>query len=420
LPPALAQIPIHVNQAPVISVSADTIITLPANGTLSGEVVDLGLADPNGAVTRTWAQVSGPDEVIFADARAVTTTARFTQSGVYVVKLTVETGGDGYHLQNEGEVTVVANQSPEGDGGVDQTITLPALVELEGTVNFIDYRSPYTQARFSQSGIYVLRLEAQDYADSVPVSDDVTIEVKPSPRVIEGLQTLFTFTETQGACVHDVAGSGAPVDLVLEDPSGSPEPITWLNPGLRLNTPVILKAAAATQLIRKIKDTNEITIEAWVKRAATVLEDQQPGRIVTMSVDPSRRNFTLGQTSNEKFQIRLRTTLTNDNGINLRNTQQSIVQTVETPPNLCHLVFTREADGDIRFYLNGADPLGSERSKLGGTFHNWGPASDYRLAVGNELTNNRPWLGEVFLIAIYNRALSANEVQQNFGAGFGF
>jgi hypothetical protein len=42
------------------------------------------------------------------------------------------------------------------------------------------------------------------------------------------------------------------------------------------------------------------------------------------------------------------------------------------------------------------------------------------LAIGNELTNNRPWLGEVFLIAIYNRALSATEVQQNFGAGFGF
>jgi hypothetical protein len=50
------------------------------------------------------------------------------------VKLTVETGGDGYHLQSEGEVTVVANQPPEVDGGVDQTITLPALVELEGTV----------------------------------------------------------------------------------------------------------------------------------------------------------------------------------------------------------------------------------------------------------------------------------------------
>jgi hypothetical protein len=361
------------------------------------------------------------------------------------VKLTVETGGDGYHLQSEGEVTVVANQPPEVDGGVDQTITLPALVELEGTVtddglpdppgvvttrwskvsgpgtvNFIDYSSPYTQARFSQSGIYVLRLEAQDHADVVPVSDDVTIEVKPSPRVIEGLQTLFTCTETQGACVHDVAGSGAPVDLVLENPSGSPEPITWLNPGLRLNTPVILKAAAATQLIRKIKDTNEITIEMWVKRAATVLGDQQPGRIVTMSVDPSRRNFTLGQTSNEEFQIRLRTTLTDANGVNLRNIQQSIVQIVETPLDLCHLVFTREADGDIRFYLNGADPFGAKRSKLGSTFHKWGPASDYRLAIGNELTNNRPWLGEVFLIAIYNRALSANEVQQNFGAGVGF
>jgi hypothetical protein len=51
LPPALAQVTIHVNQVPVISASADTIVTLPPNGTLSGEVVYLGLADPNGAVT---------------------------------------------------------------------------------------------------------------------------------------------------------------------------------------------------------------------------------------------------------------------------------------------------------------------------------------------------------------------------------
>jgi hypothetical protein len=54
------------------------------------------------------------------------------------------------------------------------------------------------------------------------------------------------------------------------------------------------------------------------------LGDQQPGRIVTMSVDPSRRNFTLGQTSNEEFQIRLRTTLTDANGVNLLNIHQSI------------------------------------------------------------------------------------------------
>jgi hypothetical protein len=43
---------------------------------------------------------------------------------------------------------------------------------------------------------------------------------------------------------------------------------------------------------------------------------------------------------------------------------------VETPPDLCHRVFTRQADGDMRFYLNGADPPDSERFKLGGTFHN--------------------------------------------------
>ena len=77
-------------------------------------------------------------------------------------------------------------------------------------------------------------------------------------------------------------------------------------------------------------------------------------------------------------------------------------------------------DGAMRFYLNGVDPLGVRRPNLGGSLGNWGPASNYRLAVGNELTQNRPWRGEVYLIAIYDRALNAADVQRNFGAGFMF
>jgi hypothetical protein len=440
LPPALAQVTIHVNQPPVIRASANALITLPTEATLTGEEIDLGLADPNGTVTRTWTKVSGPGEVIFADARALTTTGRFAQSGVYVVKLTVETSGQGFHLTSEAELTIVANSAPVVDAGQDQTLKLPAPAELEGTVTddglpdppgvvttrwstvsgpgsvtFTDNRSLYTQARFSQSGTYVLRLEAQDHSAAVPVHDDITIEVQPSPRVIDGLQTLFTFAEGQGTRVHDLAGTGSPVDLILENPHNNPQPITWLNPGLRFNAPVILKtAAAATQLVQQLKAANEITIEAWVKRAAAVSPDQQPGRIVTLSVDTNRRNFTLGQTSDDKFQIRLRTTLTDDNGSRLLDTQQSIVQEVPAVPDLYHLAFTRKANGQMRFYLNGTDPSGANRPKLGGTFDNW---DGYRLAIGNELTNDRPWLGEIYLVAIYSRALSRAEVQQNFKAG---
>ena len=41
---------------------------------------------------------------------------------------------------------------------------------------------------------------------------------------------------------------------------------------------------------------------------------------------------------------------------------------------------------------------------------------DEVLALANELTEDRPWLGEFYLVAIYDRALSQDEVSRNFNA----
>jgi hypothetical protein len=40
------------------------------------------------------------------------------------------------------------------------------------------------------------------------------------------------------------------------------------------------------------------------------------------------------------------------------------------------------------------------------------------MALGNEITLDRPWRGEIFLAAVYCRSLSQLEVQQNFEAGY--
>jgi Concanavalin A-like lectin/glucanases superfamily len=49
-------------------------------------------------------------------------------------------------------------------------------------------------------------------------------------------------------------------------------------------------------------------------------------------------------------------------------------------------------------------------------FWRWDP--HYRLQIGNETTMNRPWLGKIYLAALYRRALSREEVVNNFTAGF--
>jgi hypothetical protein len=434
-----AAVTIFVNQAPVIRVSAEPIVTPPNPAMLAGEVLDLGLADPDGTVTRHWTKVSGPAEVSFADETMLSTTASFGGSGVYVLKLTVEISGASFQLAGEALVTITANSAPEVEAGDDFEITLPAVAELDGivtddglpdppgvvtttwskvsgpgNVTFGDAAALFTTARLSQEGNYVLRLTAKDYAQAAPVSDEVTIKVLPSPRVSEGLQVLYTFHEGAGDTIHDVSGAGAPIDLRMLQVGNNAQPLQWLEKGLRIVAPTVIKSSdgPAQRLIGALKAANEITIEAWIKRAS-VPGVQGPDRIFTLSADGGRRNFTLGQLIENRFQVRLRTTLTDEDGVR-QNNGKPAYQDLDLVPELCHVVYTRSTSGRVRFYLNGTDPAPNTRPTIGGTFANW---ENFELALANELTQNYPWRGEFYLIAVYSRALSQAEVRKNYNAG---
>jgi glycopeptide antibiotics resistance protein len=67
--------------------------------------------------------------------------------------------------------------------------------------------------------------------------------------------------------------------------------------------------------------------------------------------------------------------------------------------------------------LLGALPLLFSAEQFISPFWRWD--SQYRLQFGNETTMNRPWLGKMYLVALYRRALSADEVNKNFDAGYG-
>jgi hypothetical protein len=156
--------------------------------------------------------------------------------------------------------------------------------------------------------------------------------------------------------------------------------------------------------------SNGLTIEAWVKPGDT--SQDGPARIVTLSQDPYNRNFTLGQGlwgsyPSDLFDVRLRTTTTRDNGTPSLTTPAGLLTT-----ELTHVVYTRGASGVARIYMGGVERVSGT---LGGDLSNWDES--YRLALGNELTGDRPWLGELHLVAIYDRALSQAEVSQNFEAG---
>jgi PKD repeat protein len=239
-------------------------------------------------------------------------------------------------------------------------------------------------------------------------SDAATLTVTAAgPRVTDGQVVLYTFEEGSGTTVSDVSGVGMPLDLSVDNAAA----VSWVAGGLVINGPTIVASAGpATKVIDGSQASNELTIEAWVKPASTT----QMGtvRIVTLSSDRGHRNFTLeqglwGDQPSDRYAVRLRTTTSSDNGRPTLNTPHGSLTT-----DLTHVVYTRDASGEARIYVNGVERASGT---VGGDFSNWD--GNYRLALANELTEDRPWLGEFHLVAIYNRALSQAEVSQNLAAG---
>lgn len=220
-------------------------------------------------------------------------------------------------------------------------------------------------------------------------------------RVDESLVALYTLDERRGAVVRDTSGVGEPLDLQFD----SSQAVAWVPGGLSISGKALVRShRPAAKIAEACRLTREVTIEAWVKPANT--EQSGPARIVSLSADPQHRNFTLGQEQRD-YVVRLRTTKTGDNGDRPTPVVRGAVHT-----RLTHIVYTRNAKGEVLIYINGK-PQTTEA--VPGDLSNW--HEGYHLLFGNEATEDRAWRGELHLVAIYGRALGASEVERNLRCG---
>ena len=189
---------ITVNQPPAVNAGPDQTINFPSSATLNGSASDDGLPNPPGALTYSWSTVSGPGTASFADASAANTTASFSVSGVYTLRLTANDG----LASSSDDLVITVNQVPVVNAGADQTIELPASANLNGsasddglpnppgtltynwttvsgpgTVTFSSPAALSTSASFSTSGTYTLQLAAYD--GLATSTSTVTITVYP-------------------------------------------------------------------------------------------------------------------------------------------------------------------------------------------------------------------------------------------------
>ncbi len=220
-------------------------------------------------------------------------------------------------------------------------------------------------------------------------------------RSSRGLLALYTFQEGKGRSIRDRSGVGTPLDLEIERPGK----VRWKKDAITFTGKTrIFSSRLPHKILKAVKNTGEITIEAWITPKNTT--QQGPARIVTLSQNSSARDVTVGQDGN-KFDVRLRTTKTSENGIPSLASGNKTAQA-----RLTHLVYTRTKAGIATIYLNGKK---SSSKKIAGSLDNWNES--YRFLIGGEWSADRGWLGDVHFVALFSYALSTKQILQNFKAG---
>ena len=238
---------------------------------------------------------------------------------------------------------------------------------------------------------------------------------EPMTRVIDGLLVLYDFSMATGETIDDLSGVDPPMPLTVQTVGDSP---FWTADGLVFSGDGIAAVEGSSSKVRLgLQDTNTMTVEAWVTPSELVQEG--PTRIATLSLDHTERAFTLGHGGamenpktmlgfGDSYLMRLRTTDTEGlNGI------PSLISDPVVQLQPTHVVATHDEASQMAVWVDGV-LVGSETRT--GTYDEW--AAEYVFAVGNEINLGRPYLGTIHLVAVYDRALAPDEIQQNLDAGF--
>ncbi len=270
-------------------------------------------------------------------------------------------------------------------------------------------------------------MNADDRATAIRLLADV-IQTEPSAQAwyLAARRGLWWFTGFSGQnfdnrSISDTSGFGAPLTLRIRHlGAGGNSTRATSDGGLNINQAIIIESTAnATKIVDAIKASNAFTVELWLRSSSA--SNSGPGRILTLSKDTgNQRNLTIAQglcngSSGSQHCLRLRTT-------NASGYSQTDSGTPVTSTSLQHFVMTySSADSRVRVYINGSlvynQQIGGATEALSG----WN--NTYPLLLGNEYRatsstrDERDWTGDLYLLAFYNRALSAAEISQNYAAG---
>lgn len=239
--------------------------------------------------------------------------------------------------------------------------------------------------------------------DVQDVVDAAVTDTPPDTLVGITQSLLYNFNEGDGSLAFSSDPDGRwPLRAV--DPSA----VRWIDGAIVIESSTTLHAEPPVAFYEACVASGELTVEAWIVPAESSLSDAR--RIVSSSVDPERRNFTLdqgtllvGEPASRTYVGRIRAA-----GATTPNGLPGILTEDVARASLTHLVMVRTSTGRLRIYVNGV-LVGNEVRD--GDFQQWDPT--FPLLVGNENGSGSAWLGEVHALRLDSRAWSGQEVREH-------
>ncbi len=397
------------NFSPVVSAGSDITIVEGETATMAATATDDGNPDPPGSLTTTWTQISGPGTAVFSDSTSGTASVTLPAAGTYGFEWRADDG-------EKSTIDVVqVDVIPGGSQAPAPTITPPTgnypgevTVTIENTV-------PNAEVRFTLDGsdptatsslysdpflvsTYTV-VKARTFRSGLLDSDveTSTINITPDSRVEDDLVALYSFNEASGATIKDRTSS--PLNLNIKNVGRT----TRVPSGVRIDqSTVINTAGGANKINNGVRSSNEITVEMWLEPADIAQTDAM---LFGLSANNNARNIGMFQNGVDLSSY-LRSTATNTKG------EPPTTATGALQQAMMHVVFTRDAAGVSKLFIDGNEVAADT---VGGDLGNW--ISSHRLHLGAERDLSGSWLGTYYMLAVYDRALTQNEVVQNFAFG---
>ncbi|MGB2742367.1 MAG: LamG domain-containing protein [Cognaticolwellia sp.] len=216
---------------------------------------------------------------------------------------------------------------------------------------------------------------------------------------------LYQFKTGNGNIAYDTSGVSPAANLSLNGD------IEWLGSGGLIfnNGRAQASTANSKKLHNLITATGEFSLEAWLTPSNVTQEG--PARIVSYSAGDTERNFTLGQSQyNYDFMLRNQaTSLNGEPALSTPDADETLQSTLQ------HVVLTYNATEGRKIYVNGKliEVVDQEIAPLA----SWDDS--FALILGQEASNNHVWQGNIRLLALYNKAMTEAQIQQNFDVGVG-